>query len=100
LFTGLLPRHHGIGWRELHIRDQPPLLAERLRARGYETVGFSENIWVGKFSGLDRGFDHFVLTSLKAGQAIQLGGPNLLDAFRNWADRRKDHRPYFLFVNL
>ncbi|MFW5919885.1 MAG: sulfatase [Halanaeroarchaeum sp.] len=34
-------------------------LAERFKALGYSTVGFSPNPWTSKASGFDRGFDHF-----------------------------------------
>jgi len=59
LLTGLWPKHHG----SLEVSE--PLehgtsLAERLRARGYRTVGVSANLAAGRHEGLDRGFDEFV----------------------------------------
>jgi hypothetical protein len=35
------------------------LLAGRLAAAGYETHGYSANLWVSRHSGLDSGFDEF-----------------------------------------
>ena len=64
MFTGRFPTEHGItnGFtdRNLKLSTEFPTVAERLSDRGYATAGFSNNPWVGKLSGLDRGFDRFV----------------------------------------
>jgi uncharacterized sulfatase len=60
LFSGLYPGQHGLHQASLRIRDDAPLLAERLRARGYHTVAFCNNPLVGVINhGLQRGFDAF-----------------------------------------
>jgi arylsulfatase A-like enzyme len=86
IFTGLLPHKHGIltGREKL----KAPTLAETLRAKGYETAGFSENPWLALDDGLKRGFDTFRLS----GNAVQL--------LRQWVKERKGRKPFFLFVNL
>jgi choline-sulfatase len=69
LFTGLYPSEHGITNAfpdsSLRLSEEIPTLAEKLRADGYQTAGFSNNPWVGKTSGLDRGFDDYVEWNLE-----------------------------------
>lgn len=63
-FTGLYPTEHGItnGFadRSLRVPDEHETVAQRLGDAGYRTAGFSNNPWVGKLSGLNRGFDEYV----------------------------------------
>lgn len=71
LFTGLFPSEHGVTNAfpdsNLRLSSEIPTLAEKLRGEGYQTAGFSNNPWVGKTSGLDRGFDDFVEWNLEIG---------------------------------
>lgn len=64
MFTGLYPTEHGItnGFadRSLQVPAGHRTIAERLSERGYRTAGFTNNPWVGKLSGLNRGFDEYV----------------------------------------
>lgn len=69
MFTGLFPSEHGItnGFtdRSLRLADEFTTVTERLDDRGYRTAGFSNNPWVGKLSGLNRGFDEYVEWNLE-----------------------------------
>lgn len=69
LFTGLFPSEHGITNAfpnsNLGLSKEIPTLAEKLRNNGYITAGFSNNPWVGKSSGLDRGFMDYVEWNLE-----------------------------------
>lgn len=47
-------------------------LPERLKRRGYTTIGFSPNPWASTISGFDRGFDHFVDFSEASGDSERL----------------------------
>jgi len=71
LFTGLYPSEHGITNAfpdsSLRLSSKIPTLAEKLRDNGYRTAGFSNNPWVGKTSGLDRGFEEYVEWNLEIG---------------------------------
>ncbi|NHN46476.1 sulfatase [Halostella sp. JP-L12] len=71
LFTGLFPSEHGItnAFPDSNLQLSPEIstLAEKLRDSGYRTAGFSNNPWVGKTSGLDRGFDDYVEWNLEIG---------------------------------
>lgn len=68
-FTGLYPSEHGItnGFadRDLRLDEDIETVAQRLNKDGYRTAGFSNNPWVGKLSGLDRGFDEYVEWNLE-----------------------------------
>lgn len=93
LFTGLLPSQHGLEWHRTRAPDEWQTLAERLRAAGYETVGVSENGWIGETFNMTQGFDRFT---------------NVLDdkpkptrnVVADWVATRKPGRPFLLFVNV
>lgn len=91
LFTGLLPSTHGVGWADTHAAEDLDMLAERLAAAGYETVGISENPWVSKHFNMAQGFQRFTLTSSRA---------RTIAAVDAWIDARTGTRPFFLFVNI
>ena len=55
MLTGVLPAKHGAVWHHQEVSKDTPLLAERLRAAGYQTAGFSTNILVSNRTGFDRG---------------------------------------------
>jgi arylsulfatase A-like enzyme len=94
------------------------LLAEVLRRCGYTTRGVTTNVWAGKASGFDTGFDEFV--ELDTSRHNALGGSLRerlkwdLAGMRNHADdgaaqaesvidgwvSRDRAEPFFLFVNL
>lgn len=59
LFTGLYPLQHGASFEHPHLNQGTLTLAEILRRRGYRTVGFSNNAWVGDNTGLHDGFLSF-----------------------------------------
>ncbi len=65
LLTGLDPLAHGIrpvGKSKENLTSlspQTPMLAERLRQVGYQTIGIADNGYVMSSMGFDRGFDAF-----------------------------------------
>ncbi len=107
IFTGLPPQEHGAGlWTEIGAPEELEMLAETLAAKGYETVGFSENPIAGPAFGLDQGFDRFV-TPEPVGLAERLAEGNsgtrdfkTVSRIKRWLKDRDTSRPYFLFVNL
>jgi arylsulfatase A-like enzyme len=81
MFTGDLARGFGLGQAPAQtpqsaapvIRShREKLLAEVLRGAGYTTRGITTNVWAGKASGFDTGFDEFV--ELDASRYNFLGG--------------------------
>src|SRR5512143_2675354 len=47
LFTGLYASRHGADDQHKYLQPGPPTLAEMLRSRGYQTLAFCENPYVG-----------------------------------------------------
>ncbi len=122
LFTGLLPHQHGADWT-LPLEPGPRTLADILSSHGYETAGFTANLYYGQGGwGMGRGFEVYeddsftLLNNLSvtlAGLAVaqpayqRLVRYDLLsrrDAREvnrqvyRWFRHRTD-RPFFLFIN-
>jgi arylsulfatase A-like enzyme len=125
IFTGQFPSVHRATREHLFLNESIPTLAERVRERGYDTVGFSANVFVGPIFGLQRGFEDFALVSsvavapddpfrrhpVFAALLSWLGDPEPLPdkgaglenrLARRWLDghmRTAPQRPFFMFVN-
>ena len=59
MFTGLYASRHGADDQHKYLQPEYPTIAELLRARGYHTLAFCDNLYVGPATGLDRGFQWF-----------------------------------------
>ena len=96
LFTGAYPMTHGANQVSQYLADEHETLAELLRDAGYETVAFSNNVWVGDKANLTQGFE-------RVAEAWRMPGPGQAartnKAIQRWLDTREDGRPFFLFVN-
>jgi arylsulfatase A-like enzyme len=125
IFTGQFPSVHNATRGHLFLNRSIPTLAERLRERGYDTVGFSANPFVSPVFGLQRGFEDFAVVSPLAGASDDpfrrhtvfgvvlswFGDPDPLPnkggglenrMARRWLDahmRTAPRRPFFMFVN-
>jgi arylsulfatase A-like enzyme len=122
MFTGLLPHQHGANWfLPLDLRFRT--LAEILNSSGYETAGFTSNLYYGQDGwGMGQGFETFEddSASRRHNLAATFAGRALVqpfyqhvvhydlfdrrdarelnaDVFR-WFERRSS-RPFFLFIN-
>jgi arylsulfatase A-like enzyme len=91
MLTGLFPSQHGVVKDELALAPEIPLLAERLRAAGYATVGLYHPSWVHERHGFARGFDVF-----RAHDDVAEAGAHLGEEL----GRLDPERPLFLFVHL
>ncbi|HTF33985.1 MAG TPA: sulfatase [Myxococcota bacterium] len=127
ILTGQFPSVHRATIEHLYLENSIPTLAERLRDRGYDTVGISANAFVGPSFGLQRGFedladvDDFATSSqdplrrhLIFGALLGLlrdpeplpdkGGGLEIRLAHHWLDRHARtatrERPFFLFVNF
>ncbi|WP_178917803.1 sulfatase [Natronomonas gomsonensis] len=104
LFTGLFPSEHGITNAfpdsNLRLSSEIPTLAEKLRDDGYRTAGFSNNPWVGKTSGLDRGFEDYVEWNLEIGAEttpeIHDRTDRLVSRFHSWVGHAARQPVYIL----
>jgi hypothetical protein len=99
MVTGLQPnrvRGRVVGWA-LRIDPRHVLLAERLRAGGYDTAGFMccKGFWGPEArTGLSRGLAHL---------HIEQNGQRLAKAARAWLDQRertKPTKPLFLWMHI
>ena len=131
MFTGLLPRRLGLGQAPDGTPQSAAVALERVRDRmlagvlsgaGYETHGWSTNLWVSPHSGLDLGFDEFAYVPserIERSEALLGGGRRAslawaLDGLRSRFDDGAasvgrglreaiaawSGRPTFWFVNL
>jgi arylsulfatase A-like enzyme len=114
LFTGMPPEVHQANQTSKHVADSISLLPEQLHRAGFQTAGFSGNMWVSELSGLDRGFEHFEnlnkgiygphlrkLAADRAGKRTPPGEHYVAGRVQKWLTEGRDPgRPFFLFVNL
>jgi len=91
MLTGLRPEEHGLVEDGLAFAPEIPLLAERLAAVGYRTVGLYLEGWIDPDRGFGRGFEHFQ-THADAAEA----GRNLATVL----EAHDPARPLFLFLHL
>ena len=57
MFTGTYPSKHGAHAEHKRLDRELTTLAEAFAEAGYETVCATNNVWVTRAFGLDRGFD-------------------------------------------
>ncbi len=127
IFTGLFPSEHGTGRHHRWLDDAFVTMAELLDQAGYQTVAFSNNLYISDVCNLSQGFDQVVhpfelhgprgnSVSAFVGRVLQPAGRvgQSLGALTNedaggkftgqlvarWLDRRDRSAPFFLFVNL
>jgi len=119
LFTGLYPSQHRTDETYPYLRDEVTTIAELAREAGYQTLGVSNNSWLGR-TGFHQGFDDFVqiwqgdrivsqlalvqIASALAGASMtaenQANAVLTNQLIRRWLDRARDpNRPFFLFIN-
>jgi len=60
LFTGLVPRRHGVRDNTLYrLGTEPAVLAEVLRGHGFTTAAFVSSVVLDRVTGIDRGFETY-----------------------------------------
>jgi len=91
MLTGLFPAQHGVLTADQGLSPDIPLLAQRLHAAGYQTLGLYYPSWVHERFGFDRGFDVF-----RGHRSAEEAGAHLEEELAK-IDRT---RPYFLFYHL
>ena len=70
-----------------------PVLAETMRAGGFETAGFIANAVLGKASGFSRGFDAYEAPgNARAGEVA--------NRFEAWSGARAREKPFFAWVQF
>jgi len=113
LFSSRYPDEHGVGKNGLTLPADVPLLAERLRAHGYETAAFVSSFVVERRFGLARGFDHYDddfrgaehTSDIRRWEGHTLDAPydrraaETTERALAWLAARDGDRPYFLWVH-
>lgn len=74
MFSGLVPRRHGVRDNHQVVGATPPLLTERLAAAGYDTAAVVSGFPLSASFGLDRGFARYS-DELTAGDGAWLERP-------------------------
>ena len=102
LFSGTLPAFHRATQSTEHVAADVPLLAERLQRAGYQTVCLTNNNWISKSTGLDRGFELArEQWNIRERRRSTGAGHPTVQALREWfAGARNPERPFFVFLNL
>jgi arylsulfatase A-like enzyme len=91
MLTGLNPRQHGVAKAELALSGEAPLLAERLQAAGYQTLGFYRPGWIHPRHGFARGFEVF-----RAHATLDEAEAHLFEEL----EQRSPAHPTFTFLHL
>ncbi|MEE8523778.1 MAG: sulfatase, partial [Thermoanaerobaculia bacterium] len=101
LFTGLVPRRHGVRDNGRVLGPRPPTLAEKLRRHGYRTAAFVSGYPLAAEFGLDRGFDHYD-DDLSSGATGRLERPAAATAaaVRDWLAAADAKGPWFVWVHF
>lgn len=101
LFSGEPNEVHGTAQANTQFPADLPLAAQQLGQAGYQTAGFSNNPWISKTTGLDRGFETFVDRWRGASEQPRPAGHPTVAAISEWIGSKRDaERPAFVFVNL
>jgi arylsulfatase A-like enzyme/Flp pilus assembly protein TadD len=106
ILTGRYPYAHGVRLNaEYRLGAGETTLAERLRARGYETAAFVSAFVLDARYGLDQGFDLYDDRVEPGGGAsfpsgtIERPADRTTDAALAWLERRRAGRPFFAWVH-
>ncbi|RLF02262.1 MAG: hypothetical protein DRK00_10265 [Thermoprotei archaeon] len=119
LFTGRYVSGHGADAHCEYLMVEFPTMAEILGENGYQTVGFSNNGWVSRRTGVARGFEEYYMVSrsIRGRRVVEWfyveeehfsgegeedrGSLKTVNAAVSWLERKWDRsRPFFMFINF
>ncbi len=107
LLSGLPPEVHGVSNDRQRLAPGVPMLAQRLWAAGYNTVGFVSLPYLRTEYGFGRGFDSYDDWSVAEREfgrfRMAVSSPGVVGRVRAWLSAwagRGQVRPFFLFVHL
>jgi arylsulfatase A-like enzyme len=101
LFTGLLPRHHGL-WmgNRVYLDDEAETLAEILCERGYRTACWTDNHLISPQWGLAQGFERWEPVYQRGPARESRCWQSLGEALTWCRETHRRRERFFLFVNL
>jgi len=91
LMTGFYPSQHKVWTDDAVLPEDIPTLTQKLKERGYHTMGFHYPGWLNPSYGFGRDFDVY-----KKHNNVQQAGANIREAM----EIRPKDKPYFLFIHL
>lgn len=91
MLTGLYPGQHEVNSAKSALHESFPTLTQRLKERGYHTIGLYRPGWLDPRYGFDRGFDTYVSHRL-----AHEAEANLREALT----KREPDKPLFLFIHI
>jgi len=98
IFTGLLPRHHGVRDNSQTLAEGIPTLGESLKELGYATGAVISGFPLDHRFGLNRGFDHYDdALPPSASFARERKAPQATSAALKWLSEAPE--PWFLWVH-
>jgi arylsulfatase A-like enzyme len=115
MFTGLWTAEHSADWGSVVLGESFETLAEHLSRQGYVTVGFCENPFIGRSTGMDQGFSAFIDTwrrpllpramrrvagSLGFSRDRKEFAERTVGLFKLWLRRAPEDSPFFAYINL
>lgn len=101
LFTGRLPREHGLTENHAVLVDEVTTLAELFAGQGYATAGFTGSRVVSAESGIGQGFEHYDESQFDGTnfKHVERNAAAVSDAALAWLGGRDDGRPLFLWCH-
>jgi arylsulfatase A-like enzyme len=102
LFTGRNPPGHGARHNGMAVREDVPVLAERLKGAGFQTSAFIAAFPLDRRFGLARGFDIYddQMGHAPDGRALdERPGAQVIDNAIAWL-RQRSAAPFFVWVHL
>ncbi|MCP4805852.1 MAG: sulfatase [Proteobacteria bacterium] len=102
MLSGKLPLHHGVVDDKRKVPDDLPLLAERMQAAGFATVGVVTTFFVSQRFGFDRGFDFWDDFDIHSKKRNQTETPDAEQAVNRVLKGVRSHpdQPVFVFLHL
>ncbi len=95
-FTGVTVPEHGSDSMGHVFKDTLPVLSERMRERGYQSIMVTANPTLSQESGLQRGFERVI----RARHLNDLRGREMVARVRTAVGQLPADKPLFLFLNI
>ncbi|MDP6980958.1 MAG: sulfatase [Myxococcota bacterium] len=96
ILTGRYPREHGVVNNQLALPAEAQSVSRELQRAGYATAGFVAVSLLGRGSGAEHGFEHFVAPE----RALEWRASRVVDAASQWLDSLEGDAPFFAWVHL
>jgi arylsulfatase A-like enzyme len=104
MLSGLYPYHTGVRNLYIPLHNDVDTLQEKLKREGYTTAGIvSSFAMIGKFSGLNQGFDlydDFVSERELNRDNYERTAKHTVDQALTWLQHNSKKKPFFLFLHF